>query len=140
MEGGILTRVAENRVPVPPEAEIGLDLLLGPLGGYTEDQYRAASNAYPRVHEEGVGKGWRSWAYWRFRLGEEPPDDRRRESIRLAELGELTPEEIAEIAVDAERCREFLAEGGPFYHGSEHGARERVELYEAVERALESSR
>jgi hypothetical protein len=132
-----VTRFA-GRVAVPAqEVDVVLDLLLGPTSGYTLEELRLAWEACDGYRDTGVGRGWRPWGCWKFEIGEDPPEDRDREPIRLAVLGLLTEEEQSKLSADADRARAFLAEGGPFYYRSDEGARRTIELCEAVERALE---
>ena len=129
-----------NRVTPPDEVGVALDLLLEPSGEYSLEELEAAWEAFGHRHANaGVGRGWRSWGYWRFEIGEDPPEDRLQQPVRLAELGELTDEERAKLAEDAQRSCEFLAKGPPFYHGADRGAQEKLDLWERVQRARSSS-
>ena len=46
--------------------------------------------------------GCRAWGWWVFEVGERPP---KQQELRLAELGELTDEELAEISERANVAR-----------------------------------
>lgn len=132
-----MTRLTD-RVALPTEADVVIDLMLGPTGDHSLEELELAWEAYGAgLREDGVGRCFRVWGWWRFDVGEEKPDGHDAQCIRLAELGLLTAEERSTIAEDAECCREFLRKGGSFYHGSDVGAQCRIDLHEAVEQALE---
>jgi hypothetical protein len=128
----------------PPEdtVELVLVLLLGPFGNcsYTEAQLRSAwevrreaSMAFNAMGRSGVG--FRPWAYWKFDLHEDRPEDDDA-SIRLAELGLLREDELVRIA---ERANEGKARiGTDAEHRGPDGSADidAVELHEAVKRAL----
>ncbi len=87
-----MTRIAGHKVP-PYEVRLVLELLIGPVGSYTEEGLRLAWHAYgPFKHRQ---PGWRCWGYWKFEVGEDPPDD---QPARLAELGLLRDDEVAALA------------------------------------------
>jgi hypothetical protein len=84
-----------------------------------------------------AGRGRRRWAYWKFELGEDPPNLEEK-PIRLAELGLLRGDEVVAIAERAAEARLRIGTDAE-RHGS--GGRDRpdrraVALHEAVERAL----
>lgn len=81
----------------------------------------------------------RPWAYWRFDLNEDPPEDLRDQTIRLAELGDLADAELAELAERANEARLRIGTSAEHISAARteverHPDRERVELYEAVTR------
>ena len=86
-----------NRAAYVPDGLDGIEFFLGP-GSYTVDQLRAAWEALPN-QTNGLNRrnlGRRPWAYWCFELAEERPDGPE-ETVRLAELGELSSEEVAAL-------------------------------------------
>jgi hypothetical protein len=105
-----------------------LDLTLGPTteSEHTLDQLRVMWEIERDRLMAGTcnGVGQRPWAFWVFDVGEDPPREAGcrepdPEPIRLAELGLLTPEELAAIREDANVARtrigtdaELIAGGG----------------------------
>ena len=90
MEAGIVTRIVGRRCP-PYAVDVVLALIVGPAGcDYTEDELRLAWESYggPDFNRRN---GSRPWAYWKFEVGEERPEDER---ARLAELGLLRDDEL----------------------------------------------
>ena len=85
------------------------------------------------------GPGQRPWAYWRFELGEEPPQDDR-QPIRLAELGLLRDDEVAAIAERANEARPRIGTTAEHYGPNCWPDRDAVELHEAVTAALQARR
>jgi hypothetical protein len=85
-----------------------------------------------------------------FELGEEPPRDDGekipfpfRQAIRLAELGDLQPEEVAALAERAAKAKARIDKGWHYEHISALGTdmerftdRETVAAWEKVEKAL----
>jgi hypothetical protein len=139
MGEGVVTRVAGRQVP-PYDIDVALGFIVGPAGSrYTEDELELAWAAY--AEELGLGKGrpgLRSWAFWKFQVGREPPDDND-QPIRLAELGLLRDDEVAALAEGASEAAMRLGTADQ-YLGSVDGAephdRGVVERFEAVKRAL----
>lgn len=139
----LMARIRRDyEIEVPDELDATMELIIGPCV-LSEKQLEVAWQAYG----DGI-MGWqrpadpsRPWGYWRFVLGEEQPRPRAAETIRLAELGELTNSEIAAIAERAQEAE--LRVGTKAEHvsapGTEmecHPDRETAELYEAVTAAL----
>jgi hypothetical protein len=135
--------------------DIILNLLLAPTGEYTEDQLRIAWEVErDRLMEHDRNNpatfATRPWAYRKFELGEEPPRDDRemipfpwREAIRLAELGDLQPNEVAALAERAAESKTRIDKGPHYEHISAPGTdmerwsdRETVAAWEKVEKAL----
>jgi hypothetical protein len=128
-------------------------LLIGPTegDGLTDKdlelgwRYRAK-----QIMEDHRGPhGTRPWGWWVFEAGEDPPepgedDDltepRAVEAVRLAELGELTGEELAALGEQANEARLRVGtdseriSGGWRQYGVSIDQRD-VDLWEAVERA-----
>jgi hypothetical protein len=137
---GIVTRIARGITVPPDDIEATLALMLGPRGELTEEQLELAWEAYG--DDLAMGKpgcrglpGTRPWAYWRFELGEDPPDGDGA-AIRLAELGLLGDDEIAAIAERANEARMRIGTPAEHYGESYWPDREAVKLHEAVKRAL----
>jgi hypothetical protein len=115
---------------------LDLVLLIGPHKGLdvTDEELESAWRMH---HDEIMGYrrpvGWRPWAWWVFERDEEPPPhEPGAEEIRLAELGELTNEELAAIAERANVARTRVntpaEHRGPNYFPD----RRAIELYERV--------
>jgi hypothetical protein len=116
---------------------VWLDLVLGPPGKYTDAELEAGWAAYGDEIMENWKAGGppsRPWGYWVFELGEEMPayDD---ETVRLAELGELTDFEVAALAEDANEAKARRDHGyaeWQVHHGVERGDQRRIDLHERV--------
>jgi hypothetical protein len=86
------------------------DLLLGPVDWPGEATVEDIELVWMLRRDEvmagphGRGDGTRPWAWWAFEAGEERPDGDR-EPVRLAELGELTAEELAALREEANEAR-----------------------------------
>jgi len=119
-----------------------IELLIGPT----------TFEADPTVEELGVAwelhgarlmadyngpPGTRPWAWWTFNLGEEMPQGGwDAEAIRLAELGELRPDELAALHERANEAKTRIGTPGELLSDGKSLDRRRVELYERVEEAL----
>jgi hypothetical protein len=109
---GVVTRFRGAAVP-PNDVGVTMDLILGPSGStFAEDELELAWEAYGEelMGDFATGRslpGMRPWAYWKFELGEDPPDDDP--VVRLAELGLLRDEEVAAIAERANEARMRIA-------------------------------
>jgi hypothetical protein len=134
--------------------DIYLDLLMGPHGGFTEEQLRIAWDVerdsimeHNRNNSATIAN--RPWGYWKFELGEEPPEHDEKlhlpwpEAIRLAELGELRPDEIAALAEKAAEAKARIAKGWHHEHISALGTdcerwydRETARGWELLQKAL----
>jgi hypothetical protein len=134
-----VTRILRGVTVPPDDFSVTLALIGGPTeGGLTEEQLKLAWEAYGGDDLMLKRPGARAWAYWKFEVGEEPPDDDH-EPIRLAELGLLRDDEIAAIAERANEGRARIGTGAEHYGwGGYYPDREAVELHEAVKRALEA--
>jgi hypothetical protein len=131
-----MTRFRGRTVP-PNDIGVVIDLIMGPTEGeLTEDELELAWEAFGRedlrVFNPGC-PGTRPWAYWKFELGEDLPDN---EPVRLAELGLLRVDEIAAIAERANEARMRVDTPAEHYGPDCHPDRDAVELHEAVKRAL----
>lgn len=143
-----MTRIRRDfKVELPNEADSMLELILGPCQ-FSEKQLGIAWEAYGEevMGWQRPGDPWRPWGYWRFVLGEAQPRPRDAETIRLAELGELTDKEIAAIAEKANEAKlrvdtdgERISGGNRDTPGAGFPDREAVELYEAVTAAIKTS-
>ena len=129
-----------DRMPMLPPWCSVFDLELGPVGGLTVNQLALLwDREGEELMRDRTYDGRRPWAYWRFELGEDPPD-RDQEPIRLAELGLLRDEEIAAITEQANEARARI--GTPAEQISGGGSscsypdREAVELGEALAAVL----
>ena len=105
-----------GRALVGPEGG-HLDLVLGPVDrpgeatvGDIEVMWRLCRDEV-MAGRQGRCDGRRPWAWWAFEAGEERPEGDR-EAVRLAELGELTADELA--AFSAKRIEAKLRIGTGF--------------------------
>lgn len=134
-----MTRIRGDLIP-PKDIDLTFDLILGPTEGWvTEEQLELAWGAYGEemMRHNGAGRsrpGMRPWAYWKFELGEEQPENDQ-EAIRLAELGLLRDDEIATIAERANEARMRVGTAAEHRGPNCHPDRDAVELHEAVKRA-----
>ena len=87
--------------------------------------------------------GSRPWGWWVFEKGEEPPPlEPGANEIRLAELGELSEEEIADLARRAAEAKAIIDSGKPRGYVSTDGGgpidieQDAVDLWERVQKAL----
>jgi hypothetical protein len=81
--------------------------------------------------------GTRPWAYSVFDLGEEKPQDGSdAEAIRLAELGELRPDELAALHERANEAKTRIGTPSELLSDGKSLDRRCVGLYERVEDAL----
>lgn len=96
-----MTRLRDTSWRYDPSLPVRLSLIMGPGDGLTDEQLAAAWRVEgPQLMEscrDNPNPAWRCWAYWRFELGEPQPPDEVAEAVRLAELGELRPDEIANL-------------------------------------------
>jgi hypothetical protein len=114
-----------------------ISLLTGPIEGGPGPSEPVLRRAW-RVYRESLMAdhrvlGVRPWSYWLFDLGEQPPEDRHEQIVRLAELGVLREDEIAELrerAIAAKVRLETLSN----ISVAEHEAI--VDLHAAVEHAI----
>jgi hypothetical protein len=137
-----------DRVQLELDGDLALGLLIGPVrgDGLTDEVleagwwlHRATLMAYPRI------TATRPWGYWRFELCELPPGAAvDAETLRLAELGDLTADELAalrekgneaKLRIDTGRER---VSGGSLKYGSRAVSLDQrdVELFEAVRAAI----
>jgi hypothetical protein len=138
---GIVTRITGRAVPYEV---VLLDLMIGPTEPVQTEELTvkelelawAAHGERMMRNQPGRPGEW-PWAHWFFDLGEEMPASCAEQVIRLAELGQLSDEEIAALAEHAHEARigttAERVSGGPGGHSCD--ARE-VELYAAVKAAL----
>ena len=144
------------------ELDLDYALLLGPLTG---GPARAGLRGPDGLTDEQLAVGWqlkrdkimaqtfapplspgsRPWAFWRFEIGEDRPTDdwrardvtlRHASIVRLAELGLLTPDELAIFAERANEAR--IRIGTPrerFSHTTPVDELD-VELYAAIRERL----
>jgi hypothetical protein len=99
--------------------------------------------------------GRRPWAWWAFELGEEQPQERWNpdggpggriegegdETVRLAELGELTADELAALSEEANEAKLRIGTDSERISGGwrKYGVsldQQTVDLWEAVESAM----
>jgi hypothetical protein len=135
----------------PERLDIYLDLIMGPHGRFTEDQLRIAWEVERDNFrkESRAHPGRRYWGYWKFECGEDPPSEHDLqlpwpEAIRLAELGDLHPDEIAALQERANESQLRINKGEWYEHISAKGTpmerwsdRENVEGWKRVKEALE---
>ena len=137
------------------------DLLMGPTaGGPTAEELEVVwalrKDEIMATHRRD---GRRPWAWWAFELGEEPPTERWNpgagpggriegagdETVRLAELGELTADELAALREGANEAKLRIGtdseriSGGLRKHGTSVDQRA-ADLWEAVRAARDGSR
>jgi hypothetical protein len=126
-----------TRFTYPAELSLELELALrigpGDDGPEREDLEAAWSYFGEQIMGEAHPRpvGWRPWGWWVFEQGEDRPE-RDAEEVRLAELGELTDEEVAKLAEDANVARPRI--GTPREHKGPNFFPDRraVEVYERV--------
>jgi hypothetical protein len=142
-----MTRIVGRAIPML-DVEATLDLMMGPTaGGLTVEQLEVAWEVH-RDHmlaNHNPNPGIRPWAYWKFDLGENKPPTRYQEALRLAELDLLREDEL--VALQERANEASLRVGTPAEHISAFRLpneyrpdQEAVELWEAVQGALEAGR
>ena len=130
-----MTRIVRGATVPPDDFRVTLALIGGPAASeFTEEELRLAWEAYG----EDItlrSPGTRPWAWWRFELGEDLPDN---EPVRLAELGLLRDDEIAAIVERADEARPRIGTAAEHISGDGRYRPDvlAVELHEAVKRAL----
>ena len=86
-----------------------LSLLIGPVqGGPSDGELRLAWDLVgDELMEDDRGRvGTRPWGFWAFEVGEErPAGGCAAETVRLAELGVLRPDELAALGERASEAR-----------------------------------
>ena len=139
-----MTRLRHGGFTYDREAGAVIDLMMGPTdapGELTIDQLETAWEFERREVMESCRRnpnpGWRPWAFWQFELREPKPDGRVAEGVRLAELSELWPEELAALEQRAKDARESWAWKHAGQYPGVHRPREAVEMWDAVQAALE---
>jgi len=90
--------------------------------------------------DHGRSHGRPPWGWWWFEAGEEQPRPWAAETVRLAELGELTSEELAALQEKANEARLRVGTDAERISGGgrENGVsmdQRAVDLWDAVERA-----
>jgi len=94
--------------PEVSDGRYDLELEIGAVeGGATREELEVAWRIRRQeLMERSRLPGTRPWGFWVFELGEElPRDTHYAEAVRLAELGELDPDERAAIAEKANEAR-----------------------------------
>ena len=126
-------------------ADVKLALRIGDIGRASDHDLALGWELYgPQIMAQARRAGTRPWGYWKFELGEEPPawdqfaaHASHAETVRLAELGDLTTDELAAIREQANEARlrigtdRELISGGSRNHGVSLDAAA-VELWEPV--------
>jgi hypothetical protein len=148
--GGLMPRLRDRRWRYEPTVEATLDLMIGPTdapGELTVGQLEVAWEVERDRITDGYNgpPGTRPWAFWVFDLGEEPPrpddDDQggsfALEAVRLAELGELTDDELAALREQANEAKLRIGTGSERISGGwrKYGIsmdQQDVDLWEAV--------
>jgi hypothetical protein len=134
MGEGIVTRILRGATLPPDDFRVTLALIGGPAGPeFTEEDLRLAWETYGEDLTLR-SPGTRPWAYWRFELGEDPPDGDDA-AIRLAELGLLRDDEIAAIAERANEARARIGTAAEHYGPNYRPDHDAVELHEAAREA-----
>lgn len=139
-----------HRAVVEARPDLMMALRVGPTvgDGVTEEALRIGWECHgERVMEMGRMVGTRPWGWWMFVAGQEPPrtdlpnvDWHFPETVRLAELGKLTADELAALREEANEARLRIGtdseriSGGWRKHGVSMDQHD-VDLWEAVERA-----
>jgi hypothetical protein len=138
-----VTRLRKHGVELTLELEWALTFGPGPICDEFSDEDLEIGWS---IHGEKLMEKWerrhgsRPWGWWVFTVGEEPPPmEPGAKEIRLAELGELTKEELAAIAERAAEAKATLESGRKNYIATGGGQQlnfeqEAVELYERVTR------
>lgn len=89
-----------------------MNLALGPHEGdgeWTPEQLERAWSVYRGQVEIPRRPGHRCWGYWRFELGEEPPEDEPAQALRLLDLGELVGGELQAVRERALGALRYIA-------------------------------
>lgn len=125
--------------------------------GFSDEDLRVGWDVYGEaLMEERHPAGTRPWGWWAFVVGEPRPEPRwnqaaRRledphvETARLAELGELTPEDLAALREDANEAKLRVGTDSERISGGwrKHGVsldQQAVELWETVESTVGAQR
>jgi hypothetical protein len=113
--------------------------------GFTDEDLEFAWEIHGAKIMEGreLRHGSRPWGWWVFEKGEEPPPlEPGANEIRRAELGELSEEEIADLARRAAEAKAIIDSGKPRGYVSTGGGgpidieQDAVDLWERVQKAL----
>jgi hypothetical protein len=138
MGEGLVTRL-RARVAPPDSVHLILSLLPRPYTDeFAEDQLELAWEAHREEmmrHNLRSAVGFRPWAYWRFDLHEDRPDDDDA-PIRLAELGLLREDELVRIVERANEGRARIGTNAEHRGPAGSADVDAVELHEAVKTAL----
>jgi hypothetical protein len=131
----------ETRARFDPE--LGVDMTIDLLIGPTTFEADLPLRSWPWPGSCTVRGCWpattgtRPWAYWVFDLGEEKPQGEwDAEALRLAELGELRPDELAALHERANEAKTRIGTPSELLSDGKSLDRRRVGLYERVEEAL----
>lgn len=111
-----------------------LPLLIGSVGEYPDGVLRMVWELDRVELMRQTPPGVRPWAFWVFDRGEDRP---AAEAVRLAELGELSPGELATFRRRADTARPRIGTPSEHTSGSRDGSVDvrAVELWEAVSAA-----
>jgi hypothetical protein len=111
-----------------------LPLLIGSVGEYPDDVLRMVWQLDRVELMSRTPAGTRPWAFWVFDRGEDRP---AAEAVRLAELGELSPAELAAFRRRADKARPRIGTPSEHTSGGRDGSVDvrAVELWEAVNAA-----
>jgi hypothetical protein len=128
------------------EMRLGLEFGFGP-GPLIELDDEELAEGW-RLYGDAIMEEWgrthasRPWGWWVFEQGEDPPElAPGAKEIQLAELGELTAEEIEEIAERAVEARAVIESGIKSYVATGRGGpinfeQEAVDLWDRVQELL----
>lgn len=141
-----MTRTIGRLVDEEDLALAEINLVVGPLPlcEYTDEELKAGwALLKDKIMRNGRKHGNRPWAWWVYEQGGDPPPlERGASEVRLAELGELTDEELAELAKRAADAEAVLESGIKCYVSTGGGRQinieqDAIDLYERVKEALE---
>jgi hypothetical protein len=76
--------------------------------------------------------GLRPWAFWRFEVGEDPPEETKAEALRLAQLGLLTDDEHDVLRSRAEAAQQRISTDAQQIGADFYKDRMDAELWDAV--------
>jgi hypothetical protein len=140
-----VTRAIGRLVSEQDLALVEISLTIGPtpMCEHADDELEAGwALLKEKIMSNARRDGSRPWAWWRFEAREDPPPmEPGAEEVRLAELGELTDEEVEAIARRAAAAEATLASGICAYVATGAGRRisferDAIDRWERVERAL----
>jgi hypothetical protein len=98
-----MTRLRDSHWRYQPTLPLTISLVTGPTEDdeLTEEQleigWAMEGEKLMESCRANANPCWRPYGHWRFGLGEEPPEGEAEQARRLAELGELSDDELSEL-------------------------------------------